>query len=59
MTGNAEVSDPPRNGVIQMIAGGPVGGESQKARKAQVREAYGTSAREVMEVEPTNDAPLI
>ncbi|KAL0324629.1 UNVERIFIED_CONTAM: hypothetical protein Scaly_2430000 [Sesamum calycinum] len=27
--------------------------------KAQVREAYGTSTREVMEVEPANDAPLI
>ncbi|KAL0295990.1 UNVERIFIED_CONTAM: hypothetical protein Sradi_6651100 [Sesamum radiatum] len=42
-----------------MIAGGPIGGDSQRARKAQVREAYGTSAREVMEVEPANDAPLI
>ncbi|KAK4389726.1 hypothetical protein Sango_2309600 [Sesamum angolense] len=27
--------------------------------KAQVREAYGTSTREVMEVEPAHDAPLI
>ncbi|KAL0349603.1 UNVERIFIED_CONTAM: hypothetical protein Sradi_4109500 [Sesamum radiatum] len=58
MTGKAEV-DPPRKGVIRMIASGPVSGDSQKARKAQVREAYGASAREVMEVEPVNDVPLI
>ncbi|KAL0455573.1 UNVERIFIED_CONTAM: hypothetical protein Slati_0896500 [Sesamum latifolium] len=59
MTGKAEVNDPPRKGVIRMIIGGPVGGDSQRARKAQVREACGTLVREVMEVEPTNDAPLI
>ncbi|KAL0449228.1 UNVERIFIED_CONTAM: hypothetical protein Slati_1479200 [Sesamum latifolium] len=28
-----------------MIAGGPAGGDSQRARKAQVREAYGTTVR--------------
>ncbi|KAK4407888.1 hypothetical protein Sango_0369800 [Sesamum angolense] len=59
ITGKAEVIDPPRKGVIRMIAGGPVGGDSQRARKAQVREAYGASTREVIEVEPTNHAPLI
>ncbi|KAL0457962.1 UNVERIFIED_CONTAM: hypothetical protein Slati_0423400 [Sesamum latifolium] len=42
-----------------MIVGGPADGDSQRARKAQVREAYGTAVREVMDVEPTNDAPLI
>ncbi|KAL0404542.1 UNVERIFIED_CONTAM: hypothetical protein Sradi_2095000 [Sesamum radiatum] len=42
-----------------MIAGGPTGGDSQRARKAQIREAYGTTIKDVMEVEPANDAPLI
>ncbi|KAL0415981.1 UNVERIFIED_CONTAM: hypothetical protein Slati_3430000 [Sesamum latifolium] len=42
-----------------MIAGGPAGGGSQRARKAQVREAYGTTIKEIMDVEPSNDAPLI
>ncbi|KAL0423635.1 UNVERIFIED_CONTAM: hypothetical protein Sradi_0898300 [Sesamum radiatum] len=59
MTGKVEVTDPPTKGVIRMIAGGPVGGDLQKARKAQVQEVYGTSTREVIEVEPANDAPLI
>ncbi|KAL0361145.1 UNVERIFIED_CONTAM: hypothetical protein Sradi_3799000 [Sesamum radiatum] len=57
--GKTEASDPPRKGVIRMIAGGPTGGDSQRARKAQVREAYGTTVKEIMDVEPTNDAPLI
>ncbi|KAL0317402.1 UNVERIFIED_CONTAM: hypothetical protein Sangu_2154500 [Sesamum angustifolium] len=35
MTGKAEVTDPPRNGVIRMIAGGLVDGDSQRARKTQ------------------------
>ncbi|KAL0286929.1 UNVERIFIED_CONTAM: hypothetical protein Sangu_2716400 [Sesamum angustifolium] len=35
MTGNAKVTDPPRKGVIRMIAGGPIGGDSQRAMKAQ------------------------
>ncbi|KAL0449239.1 UNVERIFIED_CONTAM: hypothetical protein Slati_1480300 [Sesamum latifolium] len=42
-----------------MIAGGPAGGDSQRARKAQVREAYGTKMKEIMNVEPANNAPLI
>ncbi|KAL0420482.1 UNVERIFIED_CONTAM: hypothetical protein Slati_3071100 [Sesamum latifolium] len=58
MTGKAKVDDPPRKGVIRMIIGGPVGGDSQMARKA-LREAYGTAVREVMDVEPANNAPLI
>ncbi|KAL0420617.1 UNVERIFIED_CONTAM: hypothetical protein Slati_3084600 [Sesamum latifolium] len=59
MMGKAEVNDPPRKGVIKMIAGGPASGDSQRARKAQVREAYRTTIKEIMDVEPANDAPLI
>ncbi|KAL0448717.1 UNVERIFIED_CONTAM: hypothetical protein Slati_1428100 [Sesamum latifolium] len=59
MMGNAEVNDPPRKGVIRMIVGGPAGGDSQRARKAKVREAYGTTIKKIMDVEPANDAPLI
>ncbi|KAL0420711.1 UNVERIFIED_CONTAM: hypothetical protein Slati_3094000 [Sesamum latifolium] len=33
--GKIEVSDLPRKGVIRIIVGGPVGGDSQRARKAQ------------------------
>ncbi|KAL0394941.1 UNVERIFIED_CONTAM: hypothetical protein Slati_4460300 [Sesamum latifolium] len=32
---------------------------SQRARKAQVREAYRTTVKEIIDVEPTNNAPLI
>ncbi|KAL0462299.1 UNVERIFIED_CONTAM: hypothetical protein Slati_0117500, partial [Sesamum latifolium] len=35
MMGKVEVNYPPRKGVIRMIAGGPTGGDSQRARKAQ------------------------
>ncbi|KAL0412127.1 UNVERIFIED_CONTAM: hypothetical protein Slati_3802400 [Sesamum latifolium] len=58
-TGKAEVSDPPRKSVIRMIVGGPAEGDSQRARKAHIREAYGTTMKEVMVVEPTEDTPLI
>ncbi|KAL0455008.1 UNVERIFIED_CONTAM: hypothetical protein Slati_0840000 [Sesamum latifolium] len=46
MMEKTKVNDPPRKRVIRMIAGGPAGGDSQRARKAQVREAYGTSTKE-------------
>ncbi|KAL0375557.1 UNVERIFIED_CONTAM: hypothetical protein Scaly_0673300 [Sesamum calycinum] len=59
ITEKAMFNDPPRKGVIRMIVGGPVGGDSQKARNAQVREAYRTSAREAMDVDPTIEAPHI
>ncbi|KAL0451794.1 UNVERIFIED_CONTAM: hypothetical protein Slati_1157500 [Sesamum latifolium] len=59
MMGKAEVNDPPRKGIIWMIAGGPAGGDSQRARKTQVREAYETKMKEIMNMEPTNDVPLI
>ncbi|KAL0462556.1 UNVERIFIED_CONTAM: hypothetical protein Slati_0143200 [Sesamum latifolium] len=39
INGKAEVSDPLRKGVIRMIAEGPAGGDSQRARKAQIRES--------------------
>ncbi|KAL0402092.1 UNVERIFIED_CONTAM: Transposon Ty3-G Gag-Pol polyprotein [Sesamum latifolium] len=42
-----------------MITGGPAGGDSQRARKAQVREAYGITVKEIIDVEPARDAPLI
>ncbi|KAL0453491.1 UNVERIFIED_CONTAM: hypothetical protein Slati_1327200 [Sesamum latifolium] len=54
-----EVNDPPRKGVIRMIVGGPVGGDSHHARKMQIREAHDTSLKEVLDVEATEDAPLI
>ncbi|KAL0345617.1 UNVERIFIED_CONTAM: hypothetical protein Sradi_4393000 [Sesamum radiatum] len=59
MMGKAEANDPPRKGVIRMIAGGPAGGDSQRGRKAQVREAYGITVKEIIDVEPANDVPLI
>ncbi|KAL0456210.1 UNVERIFIED_CONTAM: hypothetical protein Slati_0960200 [Sesamum latifolium] len=55
----AEVNDPPRRGVIRMIVGSPASGDLQRARKTQVREAYGTTVKEIMDVEPVNDTPLI
>ncbi|KAL0433167.1 UNVERIFIED_CONTAM: hypothetical protein Slati_2651000 [Sesamum latifolium] len=42
-----------------MISGGPAGGDSQRARKAQILEAYGTKMKEIMDVEPANNAALI
>ncbi|KAL0395106.1 UNVERIFIED_CONTAM: hypothetical protein Slati_4476800 [Sesamum latifolium] len=59
MMGRAEFNDLPRKGAIRMIASGPAGGDSQRARKGQVREAYGTTIKEIMDVEPANDALLI
>ncbi|KAL0408427.1 UNVERIFIED_CONTAM: hypothetical protein Sradi_1777100 [Sesamum radiatum] len=59
MTRKTNANDPVRKGVIRMIVGGPVGGDSQRARKAQAREAYGTAVREVIDVEHANDASLI
>ncbi|KAL0405625.1 UNVERIFIED_CONTAM: hypothetical protein Slati_3876400 [Sesamum latifolium] len=59
MMGRTKVNDPPRKEIIRMITGGPAGGDSQRARKAQVREAYGIKMKEIMDVEPANDTPLI
>ncbi|KAL0412321.1 UNVERIFIED_CONTAM: hypothetical protein Sradi_1433800 [Sesamum radiatum] len=59
MMGRTEVNDPPRKGIIRMITGGPTDGDSQRARKAQLREAFGIKMKEIMEVEPAGDAPLM
>ncbi|KAL0455597.1 UNVERIFIED_CONTAM: hypothetical protein Slati_0898900 [Sesamum latifolium] len=59
INGKAEVSDPPRKGVIRIIAGGPAGGDSQRARKAQVQEACGIIIKEMMDVETAEGTPLI
>ncbi|KAL0449614.1 UNVERIFIED_CONTAM: hypothetical protein Slati_1517800 [Sesamum latifolium] len=48
--GRFEANDSPRKGVIRMIVGGPAGGDSQRARKAQVQGAYGLAINEVMDV---------
>ncbi|KAL0359844.1 UNVERIFIED_CONTAM: hypothetical protein Sangu_0833800 [Sesamum angustifolium] len=42
-----------------MIVGGPIRVDSQRIRNAQIREAYGVTAREIMEVEAAKDTPLI
>ncbi|KAL0444629.1 UNVERIFIED_CONTAM: hypothetical protein Slati_2185600 [Sesamum latifolium] len=57
--GKGENNDIPRKGVIRMIAGGPLGGDSHQARNSQVREAHQISIREVLDVETMEDTPLI
>ncbi|KAL0444470.1 UNVERIFIED_CONTAM: hypothetical protein Slati_2169700 [Sesamum latifolium] len=52
-------NDIPRKGVIRMITGGPLGGDSHRARKSQIREAYDMSLKKVIEVEAMEDTPLI
>ncbi|KAL0445016.1 UNVERIFIED_CONTAM: hypothetical protein Slati_2224300 [Sesamum latifolium] len=42
-----------------MIAGGPIGGDSHHARKAKVRKAYNETIREILDVEATEDTPII
>ncbi|KAL0347756.1 UNVERIFIED_CONTAM: hypothetical protein Scaly_1791600 [Sesamum calycinum] len=46
-----DTNDPPRKGVIRMIAGGSNGGDSHHSRKSQVREAYDITMKEVLDVE--------
>ncbi|KAL0296002.1 UNVERIFIED_CONTAM: hypothetical protein Sradi_6652300 [Sesamum radiatum] len=53
----AETYDPPRRGVIRMIVGKSVGGDSHQARKAQVREAHDVSLKEVLDVEAMENTP--
>ncbi|KAL0414930.1 UNVERIFIED_CONTAM: hypothetical protein Slati_3324900, partial [Sesamum latifolium] len=57
--GKGENNDIPRKGVIRIIAGGPLGGDSHQARKSQVREAHQISIKEVLDVETMEDTPLI
>ncbi|KAL0454820.1 UNVERIFIED_CONTAM: Pro-Pol polyprotein [Sesamum latifolium] len=52
-------NDPPRKGVIRMITGGPIGGDSHHARKAEVRKAHDETIREVLDVEAADDTPII
>ncbi|KAL0434516.1 UNVERIFIED_CONTAM: hypothetical protein Slati_2785900 [Sesamum latifolium] len=42
-----------------MITGGPIGGDSHHARKAEVRRAYNETIKEVLDVEIAEDAPII
>ncbi|KAL0386007.1 UNVERIFIED_CONTAM: hypothetical protein Sradi_2995000 [Sesamum radiatum] len=56
---NAEPSDPPHKGVIRMIAGGPAGGDSHRARKAELRKAHDITIKEVLDVEAMEDTPTI
>ncbi|KAL0445602.1 UNVERIFIED_CONTAM: hypothetical protein Slati_1688100 [Sesamum latifolium] len=42
-----------------MITGGSIGGDSHHARKAKIRKAYGQTIREILDVEVTEDAPII
>ncbi|KAL0405274.1 UNVERIFIED_CONTAM: hypothetical protein Slati_3841300 [Sesamum latifolium] len=41
----------PRKGIIRMITGGPVGGDSHHARKAEIRRAHSETITEVLDVE--------
>ncbi|KAL0448744.1 UNVERIFIED_CONTAM: Pro-Pol polyprotein [Sesamum latifolium] len=52
-------NDPPRKGVIRMITGGPIGGDSHHARKAEIRKAHNKTITEVLDVETAEDAPII
>ncbi|KAL0446118.1 UNVERIFIED_CONTAM: hypothetical protein Slati_1739700 [Sesamum latifolium] len=54
-----DTSDLPRKGVIRMITGGPIGGDSYHARKAEVRRAHNETIKEVLDVEITEDTPII
>ncbi|KAL0448297.1 UNVERIFIED_CONTAM: hypothetical protein Slati_1386100 [Sesamum latifolium] len=49
----------PRKEIIRMITGGPVGGDSHHARKAEIRKAYSETITEILDVEATEDAPII
>ncbi|KAL0404657.1 UNVERIFIED_CONTAM: hypothetical protein Sradi_2106500 [Sesamum radiatum] len=52
-------NDIPRRGIIRMIIGGPIGGDSHHARKAEIRKAYSETITEVLDVKTTEDAPII
>ncbi|KAL0378381.1 UNVERIFIED_CONTAM: hypothetical protein Sradi_3143600 [Sesamum radiatum] len=55
----SEANDPPRKDVIQMIAGGPIGGDSHRAGKPQVQEAHKATLKKVLDVETLEDTLLI
>ncbi|KAL0427152.1 UNVERIFIED_CONTAM: hypothetical protein Slati_2890000 [Sesamum latifolium] len=52
-------NDPPRKGVIRMIAGGLVEGDSHHTQKAEVRRAHDETIRKVLDVETAEDTPII
>ncbi|KAL0286725.1 UNVERIFIED_CONTAM: hypothetical protein Sradi_7141600 [Sesamum radiatum] len=57
-----EKTDPsniPRKGIIRMITGGPVRGDSHHTRKAEIRRAHIEAITEVLDVEATEDKPII
>ncbi|KAL0337766.1 UNVERIFIED_CONTAM: hypothetical protein Scaly_2051700 [Sesamum calycinum] len=54
-----DTNDPPREGVIRMIARGLNGGDSHHARKSQVKKAHNITLKEVLDVEVVEDTPLI
>ncbi|KAL0453486.1 UNVERIFIED_CONTAM: hypothetical protein Slati_1326700 [Sesamum latifolium] len=60
--GMKEKMDPnnvPRKGIIRMITGGPVGGDSHHARKVEIRRAHSEAITEVLDVEAAEDTPII
>ncbi|KAL0356312.1 UNVERIFIED_CONTAM: hypothetical protein Sradi_4078100 [Sesamum radiatum] len=52
-------NDIPGKGLIRMIAGGPLGGDSHQAQKSQVQEAHQICIKEVRDIEVMEDAPII
>ncbi|KAL0462834.1 UNVERIFIED_CONTAM: hypothetical protein Slati_0171000 [Sesamum latifolium] len=52
-------NDTPRKGVIRIITGGPIGGDSHQARKAEIRKAQNETITEVLDVETAEDTPII
>ncbi|KAL0416411.1 UNVERIFIED_CONTAM: hypothetical protein Slati_3473000 [Sesamum latifolium] len=59
MKKKTDLNNIPCKGVIRMITGGPVGGDSHHARKTGIRRAHGESITEVLDVEAEEDTPII
>ncbi|KAL0420377.1 UNVERIFIED_CONTAM: hypothetical protein Slati_3060600, partial [Sesamum latifolium] len=60
--GIKEKMDPnnvPRKGIIRMITGGPVGGDSHHARKAEIKRAHSETITEVLDVEAMEETHVI
>ncbi|KAL0445164.1 UNVERIFIED_CONTAM: hypothetical protein Slati_2239100 [Sesamum latifolium] len=49
----------PHKGIIRMITGGPVGGDSHHARKVEIRRAHSETITEVLDVEAAEETPVI
>ncbi|KAL0456491.1 UNVERIFIED_CONTAM: hypothetical protein Slati_0988300 [Sesamum latifolium] len=52
-------NDPPCKGVIRMITGGRIGGDSHHSRKAEIRIVHNETITEILDVETAEDAPII